>query len=43
MDKSVGYFMGLEDLEKGEDTHGRAAGKHDPSVERSVPLQKSIY
>ncbi len=35
--------MGLEDLDKGEDTHGLAAGKHYVSVERSGPLQKSIY
>ena len=39
----MGYFMGLEDLKKGEDTYGRAAGKHYASEERSVPLQKSIY
>ena len=39
----MGYFMGLEDLKKGEDTYGRAAGKHYVSVERLGPLQKSIY
>ena len=44
VDKNVGDFMGLENVEKGEDTHGLAgAGKHYVSVEHSGPLQKSIY